>query len=210
VAVTRTVLPRKGLIQSQHGLVNYEADQDANWALLDSSVAFTADLLLPDLNFNGVVSGFTLSTSATLTPGLTAGILWAQGKRYAPATAPNPSPANASATNYLWYNSSTGFYYNTVGTANNTGDALIGVVVTSATAVTAVTQATKIYGQVSVAPVAPGNFTVAHNLGRPPLGALIQLTSAGTLWFQSATLYDATNLYLVASDAGVTAKVVLW
>ncbi len=210
MAVTRTVLPRKGLIQSQHGLVNYEADQDANWALLDANAAFVSDLLLPDLNLNGVVSGFTLSTSVTLSPGLTTGILWAQGKRFAPATTPNPGPANPSATNYLWYNSSTGFYYNTTGTANNAGDALIGIVVTSATAVTSVTQATKIYGQVSVAPGAPGNFTVAHNLGRAPIGAVIQMTSSGAVWFQPSPLYDATNLYLVASDAGVTAKVQVW
>src|SRR5439155_22214616 len=29
MAVTRTVLPRKGLVQPQHGLTGYEADQDA-------------------------------------------------------------------------------------------------------------------------------------------------------------------------------------
>ncbi len=210
MAVSRTVLPRKGLIQSQHGLVNYEADQDANWALLDANVAFVSDLLLPDLNLNGVVSGFTLSTSSTLTPGLTTGILWAQGKRYAPSTAPSPGAANPSATNYLWYNSSTGFYYNTSGNPANVGDALIGIVVTSAAAVTTVTQATKIFGQVSATPAAPGNFTVAHLLGRSPVGVSIQMTSGGAIWFQSPTMFDSTNLYLVASAAGVTAKVQLW
>jgi hypothetical protein len=44
MAVTRTILPRKGLIQSQHGLTSYEADQDQNWELLDANVAFMADL----------------------------------------------------------------------------------------------------------------------------------------------------------------------
>ncbi len=210
MAVNRTVLPRKGLIQSQHGLTGYEADQDANWLLLDSNIAFVSDLLPADLGINGVVSGFTLSTSATLTPGLTTGVLYAQGKRFAPATAPAPGPASANLTNYLFYNSSSGFYYSSSPVASTAGDALIGQVVTSAVTVTAVTQATKIFGQVSATPTAPGNFTLQHFLGRTPVGGVIQMTSGGAIWFQSATMYDATNLYLVASDATVTAKVVLW
>ena len=208
MAVTRTVLPRKGLIQSQHGLTGYEADQDANWLLLDTSVAFVTDLLFGDIGLNGVVSGFTLSTSANLTPGLTTGVLNAQGKRYAPSSV-NPGPAPASSTSYLFYNSSSGFYYQASPAGATSGDALIGKVVTGATAVTAVTQATRVYGQVSAAPGAPGNFTLQHFLGRTPLGATVQMTSGGSIWFQSA-MYDATNLFLVASDAGVTAKVLLW
>ncbi len=210
MAVTRTVLPRKGLVQSQHGLTGYESDQDSNWSLLDANIAFTSDLQFPDFNLNGVVSGFTLSTSSSLVPGLTTGILYAQGKRYAPASPPTLPSANPSATNYLWYNSTSGFYYNTTGTAGSSGDALIGIVVTSATAVTSVTQSTVIWGQVSVAPSAPGNFTAAHLLGRTPVGAIVQMTSSGAVWFQTPTLFDATNLYLVAADAGVTAKVQVW
>ncbi len=210
MAVNRTVLPRKGLIQSQHGLTGYEADSDANALLLDTNAVFLIDLLPIDLNLNGVVSGFTLSTSAGLTPGLTVGILYAQGKRYAPANAPAPGAATASATNFLWYNFTTGFYYNQSGIAGTAGDALVGQVVTSATAVTAVTQATVLFGQISLAPTVPGNFTVAHLLGRKPLGAFIQMTSGGAIWFQSATMFDATNLYLVASDSNVTGKALLW
>jgi hypothetical protein len=41
------------------------------------------------------------------------------------------------------------------------------------------------------------------------VGAIIQMTSAGSIWFQSA-MFDSTSLYLVASEAGVTAKVLLW
>ena len=71
MAVSRTVLPRKGLVQPQHGLTGYEADQDANWQLLDTNVAFLSDLAPPqatDLGINGVAWGLALSTSASLTP----------------------------------------------------------------------------------------------------------------------------------------------
>src|SRR5713226_8324646 len=100
MAVTRTILPRKGLIQPQHGLTGYEADQDANWALLDANVAFVSDLQFSDLGMNGVVSGFQLSTGVALTPGLTSGVLYAQGKRYAPVVAPSLWAAPAGATSY--------------------------------------------------------------------------------------------------------------
>ncbi len=221
MAIVRTVLPRKGIIQPRHG-DNYEADIDTNWSLIDSLLQDSADVQtavlaagtieawLKDRGVSGVVSGFALSTSASLTPGLAVGVLYAQGKRYAPASAPNPGPATASATSFLFYNSTGGFYYNLTGLPSTAGDAFLGSVVANATSVTAVTNATKLYGQVAAAPGAPGNFTLAHRLGRAPAGALIQMTSSGAIWFQAATMYDATNLYLVASDAGVTAKVLLW
>ncbi len=213
MAVTRTILPRKGLIQPQHGLTGYEADQDANWLLLDSKVAFISDLPAAqnnDLGLNGVVSGFALSASSSLTPGLSSGILYAQGNRYAPAAAPALPAAPSSTTSFLFYNSGSGFYYQANAAGASAGDALIGRVVTSGSGVAAVTQATRIYGQVSVEPGAAGDFTVAHNLGRTPVGAVIQMTSAGAIWFQASTLYDGTNLYLVASDASVTGKVQVW
>jgi hypothetical protein len=212
MAVNRTVLPNTGLVQPQHGLTQYEADQDANWALLDSLLASTnANQLVADLGLNGVTSGFTLSTSATLVPGLTVGVLYAQGKRYAPAAAPTLAAAPASATNYLFYNSSTGFYYQASAVGATAGDALIGQVVTSSSAVTAVTQGTKIFGAMSLAPAVVGNFTVQHFLGRQPVGMALRMTSGGAIWFQSPTDVDATNLYLVASAAaGVTGKVMLW
>ncbi len=213
MAVSRTVLPRKGLIQPQHGLTGYEVDQDANWALLDTNVAFISDLLPADLGVNGAVSGFSLSTSGNLTPGLTAGVLYAQGKRYNPTPAQLAAvlgPAPGSQTSYLFYNSASGFYYQASVVVATAGDALIGQVVTSANAVTAVTQATRIYGQVSLAPSGAGNFTAAHLLGRTPLGVLVQMTSGGSIWFQAALMFDATNLYLVASGAGVTGKAQVW
>ncbi|MBZ5516115.1 MAG: hypothetical protein LAN62_14960 [Acidobacteriia bacterium] len=221
MAIVRTVLPRKGIIQPKHG-DNYETDLDTNWMLIDSLLQDSADVQsaidaagmvetwLNDRGVCGVVSGFTLTTSATLTPGLVTGVLYAQGKRYAPSEAPNPGPAPASSTSYLFYNSASGFYYNLTGIAAATGDAFLGSLVSDSTHVTAVTNATKLYAQVAAAPGAAGSFALAHRLGRIPAGAVIQMTSAGAIWFQSPTLYDSTNLYLAASDAGVTAKVLVW
>jgi hypothetical protein len=213
MAVTRTILPRKGLIQPQHGLTGYEADQDANWFLLDSNVAFTSDLPFPqaaDLGINGVVAGFVLSTSSSLAPLVSAGVLYVRGYRYAPASAPAVPAAPPAATSYVFCNSDLRFYYQAGAVGASVGDALIGQVVTSASAVTAVTQATRIYGHVSLSPGATGDFTVAHWLGRTPVGATIQMTSAGSIWFQPGTLCDGTNLYLVASGAGVTGRVQVW
>lgn len=220
MAIVRTILPRKGIIQPRHG-DNYEADMDSNWSLIDSllqdsadvqtavTAAGTVEAWLQDRGLSGVISGFALATSATLTPGLAGGVLYAQGKRYAPAS-PAPGAAPASSTSHLWYNAASGFYYNLTGVAAVSGDAYLGVVTTDSTHVTAVTSATKIYGQLAAAAPAPSNFTIPHRLGRTPTGAVIRMTSGGAIWFQSPTDMDATNLYLVASDAGVTAKVQVW
>jgi len=221
MAVVRTVLPRKGIIEPQHG-ANYETDLDTNWQIIDSLLQDANDVQtaiqsgptvtawVSDRGISGVVSGFTLATSATLVPGLSAGALYAQGLRYAPTSAPALVAAPAGSTSYLFYNSIGGFYYNLTGAASTPGDALIGIIAANATAVTSVTQATKIWGQLLVAPGAAGNFTLPHLLGRTPVGALVQMTSSGALWFQSSAMYDNTNLYLVASDPVVTAKVQIW
>ena len=163
-----------------------------------------------DLGLNGVYKGFTLSTSASLTPGLTTGVLYANGARYAPAGAPNPGAAPASGTNYLFYNSVSAFYYQSGAVGANAGDALIGTVTASGSAITAAVQATAIAGELALAPSAPGNFTVAHLLGRAPVATGIRMNSGGAIWWQTPTDIDGTNLYLVASDAGVTAKVQIW
>ena len=220
MAVVRTVLPRKGIIQPQHGN-NYEADLDANWLVIDSLLqdandvqnaviaAGTVAAWLKDTGLSGVISGFTLATSANLTPGLSSGVIYAQGARSAPA-APAPGSAPASSTSFLWWNSITGFYFNLTGTPATAGDAFLGSVTTDATHVTAVTNATKVYGRLAVTAAAAGNFSFVHNLGRSPVGAMIYMTSGGALWFQSSTLFDATNLYLTASDVGITASIQVW
>ena len=56
---------------------------------------------------------------------------------------------------------------------------------------------------VALAPSAGGNFTVAHGLSWTPAAVLFMPTSGGAVWCQS-TFADATNLYLTASDGGVT------
>jgi hypothetical protein len=216
MAVTRIILPRKGFVQSQHGLTQYEGDQDANWALLDANVAFMSDVagavsgVAGDLGWNGVASGFVLSTSSSLAPGITAGVLYANGIRYAASVAPTLPAAPASLTSYLFYNSATGFYYQSSLAPATAGDALIGVVVAGASAITSVTTATTLFGQISLAPSAAGAFIVAHILGRVPTCATVRMTSGGAIWFQSPTDMDGVNLYLVASAPGVTGKAVIW
>ena len=57
--------------------------------------------------------------------------------------------------------------------------------------------------QVPFVTTAPGEFTLQHGLGQMPVTVIKELTSGGDVWFQS-NRFDQTNLYLVASDTGVT------
>jgi len=211
MAIVRTVLSPTNLIQPQHGSLQYESDIDTNMTTLNTLLtnAVGGGGIVADAGLNGVYSGFTLSTSASLTPGLATGVLYAQGTRYAPSSV-SPTAAPASATNYLFYNSSSGLYYQTSDVGATSGDALIGKVTTSGVAVTAVVQGTYIFGGISLAPGAAGNFTVAHLLGRTPKGVSLLITSADFIWWQSGTLYDATNLYLTASSSSATGIVKVW
>lgn len=90
-------------------------------------------------NDPGVISGFLLSTSQnSLTPGLTSGVLVAQGKLLA-ISSPTLPPAPASAISFVFYGSSPspgGFYYNSSLMPKTNGDALIGQVVTDSVSVT--------------------------------------------------------------------------
>lgn len=61
----------------------------------------------------------------------------------------------------------------------------------------------------SVLSTAAGNFTQVHTLGQLPTWADIAMTSGGSIYFQS-TKFDATNLYLVASDVGVSADIFVY
>jgi hypothetical protein len=63
--------------------------------------------------------------------------------------------------------------------------------------------------ELDAAPTDPGEFSIAHGLGRDPRMAVIYMTSGGDIWWQ-LTRWDSVNLYLVASAAGLTAKVVVW
>lgn len=207
MAIVRTVLSPTNLIQPQHGSLGYESDMDTNMTILNTLIPQNGTPIF-DIGLNGLYSGFTLSTSGTLTPGLATGTLYAQGSRFNPAS-PAPGAAPASATSFLFYNSSSGFYYQSSAVAATSGDALVGIVTTSATAVTSVTQGTKIFGQIAFAPGAPNNFQVAHLLGRVPLGAVIQMTTFDMVIWQS-TMWDATNLYLSASSPTAAGKIKVW
>jgi hypothetical protein len=57
---------------------------------------------------------------------------------------------------------------------------------------------------IALTPSAGGNFTVAHGLGTTPTAVAISMTSSGAIWLQYPTGFDATNLYLVASDGPLT------
>jgi hypothetical protein len=54
----------------------------------------------------------------------------------------------------------------------------------------------------------PGDFTIAHNLGRVPTTIELVLTSDGIVRFQP-TMWDDTNVYLSASDTGLTCILII-
>jgi hypothetical protein len=62
---------------------------------------------------------------------------------------------------------------------------------------------------VALAPTAGGKFTVAHSLSVAPLAVSVQMATTGTsttddrIWLQSPTGFDATDIYLVASNGGI-------
>jgi hypothetical protein len=64
--------------------------------------------------------------------------------------------------------------------------------------------------QIPFTTAAPGNFTLPHNLGVIPGSVIFEFTSGGVVWFQTPTRYDSENLYLVASDAGVTGYAIIF
>jgi hypothetical protein len=204
-----STLSRKGLLTFATGEVPWSA-LNTNATLIDANAAWVSDLLQTVTGINGVVSGFTLGTGSGLVPSLTGGTLIAQGQPLVSAGAVTLTPAPASMTSYLFYTTilGAGFYYATSLAPHNAGDAFIGIVVAGASTITSVTQATKIYGLVDVpSTAAPGPFSVPHLLGRTPVGVGAPLmTAAGVIFFQTPTLYDGLNLYLTASDAGLTAK----
>ena len=64
--------------------------------------------------------------------------------------------------------------------------------------------------QVAFTTTASGPFTLPHNLGTVPGSVIFEFTSGGAVWFQTTLKYDATNLYLVASDAGVSGFAIIF
>jgi hypothetical protein len=64
--------------------------------------------------------------------------------------------------------------------------------------------------QEGLAPTAPGNFIIGYCSALPAQAIIIQMTSGGAIWSQSPTLFDSANIYLVASDAGITGIAVVF
>lgn len=67
----------------------------------------------------------------------------------------------------------------------------------------------QIVDNINITTTTPGDFTIVHNLGIVPSSVTIQMTSGGQIWFQTLR-YDSTNLYLVASDTGLTCIAQIW
>jgi hypothetical protein len=125
-----------------------------NWQGLPALLALPRQQLTND---GGVISGLTLSTSQTATPGIGAGALYAQTQLFVFPTPPSLPPAPAGQS-FLFYNSGpsrtpasgksdprrpppklpgSGFYYSSLATPDSPEDALIGKV-TASPAITAV------------------------------------------------------------------------
>lgn len=64
--------------------------------------------------------------------------------------------------------------------------------------------------EVQIATGVAGNFTVAHGLDVTPSSINILMTSPGVIWAQYPIGWDSTNLYLAASNAGLTALIYLF
>lgn len=60
----------------------------------------------------------------------------------------------------------------------------------------------------AIGPTTRGNFTVAHGLSAAPSDVDIKMQSDGLIRFQPGTMWDATNVYLNASDDGLIATLV--
>lgn len=63
---------------------------------------------------------------------------------------------------------------------------------------------------IKVENMAPGNFTVAHQLNCVPSAVTVQMTSLGSIVLQGPKQWDQTNIYLTASADHLTADILIW
>jgi len=63
--------------------------------------------------------------------------------------------------------------------------------------------------QIPFTTTAGGPFTLPHTLGVVPGAVIFEMTAGGVVWFQT-TRFDANNLYLVASAAGLTGYAIVF
>jgi hypothetical protein len=68
------------------------------------------------------------------------------------------------------------------------------------------------FASIALAPGAGGNFSVPHGLGAIPKLIIVRMSSGGNIWLQiaGAISADITNLFLTASDAGITGEAEVW
>jgi hypothetical protein len=63
---------------------------------------------------------------------------------------------------------------------------------------------------IKVINMAAGNFYAAHQLSCVPDAVVVQMTSLGFMSLQEPKGWDDKNVYLTASDANLTADVLIW
>lgn len=63
--------------------------------------------------------------------------------------------------------------------------------------------------QIPIPSTTRGDFSIAHGLGKTPSDVDIKIQSDGLIRFQTSQLWDATNVYLNASDDGLTGTLVI-
>lgn len=63
--------------------------------------------------------------------------------------------------------------------------------------------------QIPIPSTTRGDFSIAHGLGTTPQDVDIKIQSDGLIRFQSPTMWDATNVYLNASDDGLIGTLVI-
>lgn len=63
--------------------------------------------------------------------------------------------------------------------------------------------------QIPIPSTTSGDFSIAHGLGKVPADVDIKIQSDGLIRFQPGTMWDANNVYLNASDNGLTGTLVI-
>jgi hypothetical protein len=124
----------------------------------------------PNFEREGVVAGFTLSAGEGLTPAITRGVLFAGGNMYRPEAAPALPAAPANAQSWLFYADGTGFYWANSRDGGRYGDAFVGWVVTTDSAVIAWSgQAVSVEEGAVATEVVPLGELLEHDNEAPPI-----------------------------------------
>ena len=125
------------IAQALANAINGAGDPDATatWSTTALTLTARADTgavvaLLADGMWTGTL--VELAGGTPLVPLLSKGVLFAQGTMYRPTTAPALTAAPASQQSWLFYSSTSGFYWHSTSTPVVSDDALIGWVVANA------------------------------------------------------------------------------